>query len=248
MKSSVCALLAMLVGTGVTTPQAHSVDDLTDPVEILRQADAAAKAVKTVRYDVQYRGLLVIERQVPEVNGTVLMSGLAGRRAQKFHCEGEVRHPGSSDGVKITVGTDGATYFLLDHRLSRGYIGTGPAITGSTGRPVERLMLVEFAIPTPFSDEINGRSHTYRGTTRVDGEECYEVAVTYANTALDAVWTFSKKDFLPRRVQRFRAMLDGARGGEEWTLTNLVADPEPAKDAFAFQLPHGFSRIEGYAP
>jgi hypothetical protein len=238
----------MLMAAGVSTPQARSVDDLTDPIEIFKQADAAAKAVTTVRYDVHYRGLLVTERQVPEVTGSVLMSGLVERRARKFYCEGEVRNPGSSEEQKVTVGTDGNTYFLLDHRLNRGYVGVGPAITGSTGRPVERLMLLEFVIGTPFTDEINGRSHTYRGTTRIGGEECYEVAVTYANSGLDAVWSFSKKDFLPRRVQRYRIMLSGERGGEEWTLTNLVADPEPAEDAFAFRLPQGFSRIEGFAP
>ena len=245
---AVGALLLLSVGLGVAYAQGESGRDLTDPVEILRRADTAAKTVKTVRYDVSFRGLLATERQVPVVEGKVLMSGWAFNKPDKFRCDGEVRQPGSSETIKITVGTNGETYFLLDHRLKRGYVGVGPAISGSMGRPVERLMMWEFVYPTPFSDEINSRSQTLRGTKKIGNEDCYEIVVAYTDTTQEAVWCFSKKDFLPRSVQRHRIMPNGKKGAEEWVLTNLVVDPNPSEDAFAFILPEGFHRIEGFAP
>lgn len=248
MRSSLCAVLSVYVGIGVADAQSVRGSELTDPVEILRRADTATKAVKAVRYDVNYRGLFAAEQQVPAATGSVLMSAWAFGKPDSFRCEGEVREPGSSEGKKLTVGTNGETYFLLDHWLKRGYVGIGPTISGSTGRPVERLMMWEFVHPTPFSDEINGRDQTLRGSKMIGDEDCYEISVTYANTPQDAVWYFSKRDFLPRAVQRFRAMANGKRGAEEWVLTNLVVDPALGEDAFAFILPEGYRRIEGFAP
>ena len=109
-------------------------------------------------------------------------------------------------------------------------------------------MMREFVVPEPFGDEIRGLSQTLRGTKKIGEEDCYEIAVAYADAVQEAVWCFSKKDFLPRAVQRFMPLPNGKRGGEEWVLTNLVVDPELTEDAFAFKLPSGYQRTEGFAP
>ncbi|MGD2110235.1 MAG: DUF2092 domain-containing protein [Phycisphaerae bacterium] len=248
MSGLVRAALCLAVAGGASRAEAQPTGELTDPVDILRRADEAVKAVTSVRYDVDYRGLGAVREQVPTATGSVVMSGWAFNMPDKFRCEGQVRRVGSGDRVKLTVGTDGQTYFLLDHRLKRGYVGTGPAVSGSTGRAVEHLIMKEFVYPTPFSDEINGRDHKLLGTKTVGGEACYEVAVTYSGINQEAVWCFSKKDLLPRSVQRSRLMLTGKKGTEEWVLTNLVVGPEVEDDTYAFKLPTGYRRIEGFAP
>ena len=45
-----------------------------------------------------------------------------------------------------------------------------------------------------------------KGSKKISGEDCYEIHVVYASeNAPEATWYFSKKDFLPRRVECRRA-------------------------------------------
>ena len=84
--------------------------------------------------------------------------------------------------------------------------------------------MAEYIHPRPFSDEINAEKAVMKGTTKVGDEECYQIHVVYRNArGAEAMWYFSKKDFLPRRVDRIRP---GQDGGQEHQVVILpVARP-----------------------
>ena len=64
-----------------------------------------------------------------------------------------------------------------------------------------------------------------KGSKTIGGEDCYEIHVTYANDQ-QAIWHFSKKDFLPRaRQDIFRNPGMNGPASQLKVLTDLVVDP-----------------------
>jgi outer membrane lipoprotein-sorting protein len=109
--------------------------------------------------------------------------------------------------------------------------------------------MIEFIHPTPFNDEINGRSRELKGSEKVDGEDCYIIHVVYAaEQAPQAIWSFSKKDFLPRRRIDIYALPDGQEGRGTKTITNLVVDPKVDEEVFKLKLPEGYTKTDDFAP
>ena len=198
MKRTLCAAL----GLSLITPALFAADDdkkgLTDPVEILRKVDAAAKAVNSVKYNATFKTKNVPAPRAAEVEGTVMLTGWEGGGAAKFRYEAKVKKPGSSEVATISLGGDGETFFVIDHAAKMAYVDIDPAVSGTTGRPARNLATLEFVHPMPFSDELNGTKQELTGSKTIGGEDCYVVHVVYANTVQEAIWYFSKKDFLPR--------------------------------------------------
>ena len=149
---------------------------------------------------------------------------------------------------EITVGSDGKTYFLIDAKAKKVYEDIDPAVVGTAGRSVGLLTMPEYVHPEPFSDEIKGAKQELKGSTKVGDEDCYEVHVTYTEGGQEATWFFSKKDFLPRRVDRFRQMPTGEKGSSQLIVTKLTVDPKLDKDPFKLIVPEGFTKIDDFAP
>lgn len=245
-------LLPVFVGVfaliGVTFAQeGKKADELTDPVEILKKVDAAAKDVKVASYKCTFERLGGAG-QVPKVEGTVLINGWTGGGPQKFLVDAKVKQPNSEEETRITVGGDGNEYFVTDHKNKKSYVDIDQAVMGRTGRPAQLILVPEFVHPTPFADEINGQKHELRGSKTIEGEDCYEVYVLYASGQQEAVWHFSKKDFLPRaRLDIFKAP-DGSEIKQQKTVSQLDVTPRMAEDAFKFKLPEGYERVDDFAP
>ena len=72
--------------------------------------------------------------------------------------------------------------------------------------------------------------------------------IKYTDARGEAVWWFSKRDFLPRGVQRVMNTPSGQRAIQQWQITNLAPDPRLAEDAFKLVIPEGYEKIEGNAP
>ena len=224
---------------------------LTDPLEILKKADAAAKAVKSVSYTVESRGLGANETRLPRVEGSVVLSGWTAEArgsVEKWHYDVKIHRPDSSETRELEAGTDGETFFLIDKAEKKAYEDIDPAVVGSAERVIRGITMAEFLHPTPFNDEITAKKQELRGVTKVGDEECYEIFVQYANPAQEANWFFSTKDFLPRRVQRWIIVLNGDRRGSELTITHLRVAPTFAKSPFKLTLPEGFTKIDDFAP
>ncbi|UCC31045.1 MAG: hypothetical protein JSU86_01970 [Phycisphaerales bacterium] len=242
----------LVLGLGMIPAAAYALqakgDELTDPLEILKKADAAAKAVESVKYKVSYKGRGAAGAQAPTIEGTVLMDGWFESAPDKFLCEANVKQPGSSEVRIITAGSDTRTFYVIDHQAKVAYVDVFPRVMGSIGRPALSLRMVEFVHPSPFSHEINSRKQELRGTKKIGGEDCYEVYVVYTNRLLQAIWYFSKKNFLPRSVIRRQSGPSGERLEEQWTLTDVVVDPDVGKDPFKLRLPAGYTQSHDPAP
>ena len=108
--------------------------------------------------------------------------------------------------------------------------------------------MLEFVHPTPFSDEINADKKELTGSKKIGGEDCYEVHVVYAGGRAEAIWHFSKTDFLPRARHDIFTTPAGEKGGQQRILTDLVVDPKFDKDAFKLTLPKGYTKTDDFAP
>ncbi len=252
MKRVICAVcglcLAMPMNIVAAQQRTSNTGDLTDPIEILKKVDAAAKAVKAVKYKATITGTGAAASRMPPVEGTVIMSGWANGAVKQFRCDAEVKRPGSSEVAEITAGSDGEDFYVVDHKAKKAYVDLDPEVIGTTGRPALLLRMLEFLHPTPFSDEINADKKELTGSKRIGGEDCYEVHVVYAAGRAEAIWHFSKRDFLPRARHDLYTTPAGEKGGQQRILTDLVVDPKFDKDAFKLTVPKGYTKTDDFAP
>jgi hypothetical protein len=220
---------------------------LTDTLEIVKKADEAAKAVKAVQYEVTFEGTGAAKDRVGKFTGTYTLMGWADRGPEKFRAKIKGTRPGSSDVHDIEGGGNGDEFFLVDHTHKKAYQDMDTEVMGSGGRMIMAGLMAEFVYTTPFSDEIKAKNCELKGTKTVGGEPCYEVYVLYENDQ-EAVWCFSKKDFLPRsRLDMFKAP-DGQNAGQLKTISKLVVDPKINPSTFKLKMPAGYEKVDDYAP
>ena len=223
--------------------------ELTDPVEILKKADAASKAVKTAKYDIVVEPKGVAESFVGRTKATVTATGVTSGGPEQYLVDAKVAPPGSGETVHITGGGDGDTFFLIRHADKIAHVDIDPAVLGSFARPIMGNIMLEFFVTEPFTQEINGKSHKLAGSRTIGGEDCYEIHVVYdAERAPETTWFLSKKDFLPRcRLDKF-SLPDGRKGEMRRTITNLDVGPKLDKDTFKLKLPQGYTKTDEFAP
>lgn len=228
---------------------AAATGELTDATEILRKADDASKAVDSIKYTAKTKGLGADEAKIPVVEGTVYLHGYKSGRPEKVRYEAKVTVPESAEVREFIMGNDGNEYFLIDPSKKIAYVDIDPAVVGSAGRMVGGLTMMEYVHDTPFSDEINGKIKELKGSEKVGTEDTYHIYVQYSQEGQEADWYFSKKDFLPRRVDRkFAAQGDRPAGGRQLIVTSLTVAPKSEKDPFKFDLPEGYTKSDDFAP
>lgn len=108
--------------------------------------------------------------------------------------------------------------------------------------------MIEYCHTAPFNDEINAETVELKGMTKIGDENCYEIHIVYAQAAAEAVWFFSEKDFLPRRVDRVYTNGEGQKASMQLTLTDVVVDPKFKHDPFKVVVPEGFTKTDEFAP
>jgi hypothetical protein len=223
--------------------------DMTDPVAILKKVDAAARAVKAVKYDVVTATTGALVGRAATAEAAYIVTGFLNNGPEKFFCDAKVKVPSASEPVRLTGGTDNNMFFVIDHRNKKAYEDIDPAVMGAAAGVFRQIGMIEFIHPTPFSDEINGKSQELKGTEKIEGEECYVVHVVYqAPQAPQATWYFSKKDFLPRRRVDEWALPTGEKGTMTRTVKNLVVDPKLDENTFKLKLPEGYTKTDDFAP
>ncbi len=230
-------------------PDAKKPGELTDPLEIVKKVDEAAKAVNSVKYDVVWEGLEAAAARTPKVEASVIASGLINANPEKYFVDAKISFPGATEPIRVTCGTDNDMFWVIHHRTKIAYEDIDPAVMGNVYRLLQRALMIEYIHPTPFTDEINGRSRELKGSKTIDGEDCYEVEVVYAvERAPQATWYFSKKDFLPRgRIDTF-APAGAPRQVWQKMVSNLVANPKLDDSVFKLKLPEGYTKTDDFAP
>jgi len=234
-------------------PKKAGVAKLSDPLEILKKADAAAKTVKSVKYHVVIEPSGAAEQFGGKAEGDVIMSGVltdGGRPTiEKYYVELKVQAPNSGEIRHISGGTDGEDFYVVHHAEKTAYQDIDPAVMGRAGRTLTAGFMIEYLLDGPFDDEMNGRAREFKGIKKVAGEECYVVHVVYQNEqAPQATWHFSVKDLLPRcRVDEY-TLQDGSKGAIRKTISKLEVNPKLAPDAFKLKLPEGYTQTDDFAP
>lgn len=243
MKQALCmwaGLCLLAAPVARAQEEAAPAGDLTDPIEILKKADAAAKAVKAVRYHarIEYEGSYA--KQAANLEGKLLFEGPFGQIwPAKFRFECKMGQPGSDEVREFTVGHDGTNFYFIDPVNKTVHQDTIATVIGGSGmRVIRSVPMVEFVHSAPFSDELGGDKVELQGTEKIGDQECYKVYVQYAKSQGEAIWYFSKKDFLPRQVER---MAKDRAGLMRNTVTELEVDPELPPDAYKAVVPEGFT-------
>ena len=232
-------------GRRVQDPQAD-----VDVMDILRRADKATKAVSAVSYEAEYYGEGQIADRVPRVVGRLkarapqksLISRIVGGSSarESLRIEAKIRMPGDKQRV-LKLATDGVRIAVLDEKSETYTYGQRPEAE-ELMEPAGRLFMLEFLHPTPFSDELNGKSAEYEGVQDVGGVDCHVIYVVYANDS-ESRWYFGCEDYLPRRVDRI-INAPGISGATVLTVTKLDVRPKLESEDFILERPKGFKKVK----
>ncbi|MEK6642913.1 MAG: redoxin domain-containing protein [Planctomycetota bacterium] len=241
-------LVMLAVGTALSTSPALRADD-PDAKEIVKAADDATKEVQGISYDAESFGEGALADQSPHIKGSFklkkpkssMLGALTGGSIPPMRCEGTLKRPGGEEVVKFRVATDGKIAYAIDDDKKTFTKADMPEGAQSL-RAGLALLFQEYAHPTPFSDELKGE-RKYEGIKNVGDEECHVIYVTYSGGQGEARWYFSKKDSLPRRVDRV-VKRDDDVGTRVLQITNVEVDPEFKKGTFKLKLPEGYKERE----
>ncbi len=221
----------------------------TEVKEILERTDQATKAVKAISYDFDFRGQGDLADVFPVIRGTLkarqsrpnLLSRLLGSSSSNpsIRIEARLKRPDSENERAYTLATNGKSVSIADDENLLFTYGDMPQAAPLLAE-AWRLFMREFLHPTPFSDEINGKSAEHQGLQEIGDVECHTIYVVYTNDT-EARWFFGTEDYLPRRVDR----IDQRRGkgaATVLTLTNLDTAPALENEDFLLTCPSGFKK------
>ncbi|MFQ5590439.1 MAG: hypothetical protein ACE5HE_04670 [Phycisphaerae bacterium] len=251
---SVCVASALVVRAAgqVTSDSTAAVKETSTENrarEILKKADAATKAVKLVSYKATLRATGALAAYIPDVDGTVIIEGDCPDQAPlRFRYEAAFTLPNSIEKRRVVCGSDGNTHYLIDNGAKTVYADIDPAVVGSDGKVARILAMIEYCYPTPFSDEINAEHVELKGTAVIGGEDCYEIHVVYRQAEQEANWFISKKDHLPRRVDRIATNRKGEKSTRRLTLADVAVNPRFKENPFKLVVPDGFTKADEFAP
>lgn len=216
--------------------------------DVLEQADAAARKLKSVKYTLRAQRLDVPPERSSRLEGTAIVVGWNGETPNKFRYEVKTWPGGGGEPATVIVGYDGEQYWALNMRDKKAFTGETIESIGAYQLLVSFFPIHEFVLPAPFGDEIIANRQEYMGTATVEGELCDQVHVAYRSGAQEATWYFSVKDHLPRRVDRRLSDPAGAIVTRGSVITEVVADPELSDDTFTLIIPESFVKMDGAVP
>ncbi len=248
-------ILGLCVAIG--TIAVHSTTVLGDPgprkgepgdaMAILKKAEAALKDVKFAKYEAEYNVVGWATAFVPNIIGSATLGEPAEHDVPRFRSEAKLTPPGSTDAVKAQIGCDGDVYYLVDHRKKMVYADMDDAVLGTQQRNFQRLLLPDFVAEEPLADDLKAESVERKEETNVGGEACYQVHVTRSETQA-VTWHISKKDYLPRKVDRFYKDPERGETSTHLVMTKLVTSSKCDVGAFKLTVPKGFTKTDEFAP
>lgn len=207
---------------------------------LLRDVDAATRAVKTVAYTSETFGVGPVAGTTRRVRARVLVRKLPDEIFPQIRAEidgplGRRSRPGATsllvcDGKRVA-------HVFHDDKLYES--GTLPEAGTLLDAFIERLFMREFVHPTPFSDEIEADVVEYEGVQRAGGVDCYVVRVVYDTGGGVGRWYFGVEDKLPRRVDRLFSG-SGVASGRALELFDLRAGVDCRDHDFVAVTPEGY--------
>jgi len=226
------------------TPPAPTSGELTDALAIIKKTDDATKALKSVRYVGEVKWSGAFEKR-PTISGSVVLAGEASEELDRYRFEVKIAGTAATPRELIAV-SDGKVFTRIEHGTKTAYEGSSKDVLGDFLDVYLVIGMREFTHPSPFTDEIQATKLELQGSDKVGEQDCYKIHVVYANTT-ESTWWISKKDFLPRGVERVgRDPASGTPGSSVLRISELAADPAFATDPFKAVIPEGYKK-EGSA-
>jgi len=244
--SLVAGLLAVALGGADSSAKSSAA--ATRAMEILGQAREAVGAVTAVRYTATATPGGVAESFFSAAQGQLIMVGWNGVTPLRFYAHVRTVMPGSDQALELTGGSDGRTFYLVNHRTKRGYEAADPAVMGSGASPIRGLGIVEFVEWAPFDDELQAQAVELVGTEEIDDQWCYKIRVVDADGQGESIWYFDKKSYLPRRREQWFNIPDTGEGTLVRTVSDLEVNPEIDPVVFKMNLPADYERVDSAAP
>lgn len=235
---------------GLTLPT-QADEDEPDVPAILKATDSATKALTEVSYDAEFHAEGENAEQYPRVKGKVelreakkgLIGSMFGGGANLMHFKGKFQPPGSEEELQFESACDGKNVYAIDFAQEVFTQGKFPEANRILA-PGLRLYMQEYVLATPFSDEINAKSAKHEGVKKIGDVECDVIYVVYSK-GVEARWFFSKKDHLPRRVERMLIGEEGEDlGATILVVKNLDIKPGLSDAAFRLEAPEGYKSKE----
>jgi hypothetical protein len=239
-------ILILTAGAWISAGAAGEVPP--DPVEILREAAAAAKDVHSVRYTARSTPTGAVKRYAVAAEGEAAMVGWSEwDMPQKFYVHLKLQDLTSGETVELSGGGNGDSYFLVDHQSRKAYEDMDPAVMGTIGKPIPSFGMPQFVQPTPFAEDLAAEKIELQGVETVNGEECYRVHVAYGRNGRTSTWFFAKQDHLPRRrLQQLAPQL--GEGSLTIDIMELEVNLDLEPSIFKLQLPAGYEQVDDFAP
>lgn len=215
--------------------------------KILEKTAAALEKVKFVAYNAKYQGVAWIRDHVADVEGSVLLGEPSEYDIQRFRCEVKLTPQKSEETFELTAGSDGDLYYLIDQANKTVYADIDAAVLGTHDRNLQRVLMRPFVAKDPLSDELKAEEVELLETTVISGEPCQQVRITVSESR-HTVWFVSKRDWLPRRVDRFYKNGKGEIGSTQLAISDLVAESKFKLGPFKLTVPQGFTKTDEFAP
>jgi hypothetical protein len=249
MKKTILPLCVLCLALPASADTEADEAPANEAIEILRQADAAIKAVHSVRYKASIEATGVAANFAPSGRGEGFMAGWNGAGPEKFYARIETMPAGDDEAPAVFEGGgDGESYYYIDHGTKKAYEDMDPMVMGTNGQVLQGLGMAEYVRPAPFDDELGAEVVELQGTEKVGDEECYKIHVVYGRGRGESTWFFSKQDHLPRgRIQHFTIPNQG-EGSIAVKLSMVEVGAEADAGMFRLQLPEGYEQIDDFAP
>ena len=178
-------------------------------VSLFEAADSAASAVTDVRYTFRVYGVGSLA-DLPHAVGELSGKMTEGRERPLLSVS--LGYDSLQDGSEVDMvldircyGDSVYAYDLRENSLTRGALEDGGEDLLS---PVSVVLVNEFFMDDPFSDEMEAESVESLGIVEVNGVECTEWEVHYKTGNVN-VWTVGREDLLPRRRRMLFDEVDG---------------------------------------
>lgn len=228
-------LVGTLVVAGVVVPLQA---DTPDPLEIVRQAQAAIRSLKAIRYEGQGEVEGVMRLRIPRMEGVVTLAPLPNADVPRLRVEGRSTEWNKPEPAAVQLLCDGKKVSFV-HYGEKAFASRelpGGVTLLNNGTP---LLMRELANPRPLEREATAREVRHVGTETVGDVECDAIHFVYAADGGEVRWYFAKSDHLPRRVERY---VDSPVGKStiRISINRLELNPEIKDELFAFQQPEGF--------
>jgi outer membrane lipoprotein-sorting protein len=215
--------------------------------EILGKTAAALEKIRFARYEGNYKGIGWATEYVPRIEGSVALGEPSEYDIERFYCKVKLTPQKSEDTLELTAGSDGDIYFLVDQATKTVYADMDEAVLGPQSRNIQRILMRPFVAKEPLADDLKAEKVELMEPTVVAGEDCHQVRVTRSESQ-DVVWFVSKKDWLPRRVDRHYKNDKGEIGTTQLVLAKLTAETTFKPAPFQLKVPKGFTKTDEFAP